>query len=61
MLESILKPLNEDDGKQPSILFVRFFLVRERTLYDNLNKVKMQQSIFLANLWVRSSEIQLLE
>ncbi|CAD8142220.1 unnamed protein product [Paramecium octaurelia] len=61
LLQSILKPLLEDGNAQPSLLFIRFYLVRERTLYENLNKVKMQQSIFLANLWVRTSEIQLLE
>ncbi|CAD8048874.1 unnamed protein product [Paramecium sonneborni] len=61
LLSSILKPLLEDGDTQPSLLFIRFFLVRERTLYENLNKVKMQQSIFLANLWVRSGEILLLE
>jgi V-type H+-transporting ATPase subunit a len=37
----------------PSLSYLRLFLVREKYLYENLNCMKMQQSLFTCKVWLR--------
>lgn len=39
----------------------RLFLLREKQLYNELNKLKMQGHLFIAELWVPKESIQALE
>ncbi|CAD8048174.1 unnamed protein product [Paramecium sonneborni] len=45
----------------PLIEFYKFYLIKEKELYKELNKLKMKGRLFLGELWVPTRDIQYLE
>ncbi|CAK56023.1 unnamed protein product (macronuclear) [Paramecium tetraurelia] len=45
----------------PLIEYYKFYLIKEKELYKELNKLKMQGRLFLGELWVPTKDIQQLE
>ncbi|CAD8050258.1 unnamed protein product [Paramecium primaurelia] len=45
----------------PLIEFYKFYLIKEKDLYKELNKLKMQGRLFLGELWVPTKDIYYLE
>ncbi|CAD8136348.1 unnamed protein product [Paramecium pentaurelia] len=45
----------------PLIEFYKFYLIKEKELYKELNKLKMHGRLFLGELWVPTKDIQQLE
>lgn len=48
-------PILLNNSAYPSIQYIRLYVVREKYLYQNLNLMNMQSSLFTCKLWLKST------